>query len=142
AWSGKRCVGYFGRGTNGLLSAAAKSMITRSINGGASCSPPLVAAPIPEQLAFASQGGSCCFRWWSSMLPSMDVAPDGTVYIAYGARQAKYSADPADVYLVESIDGGTTWSLPTMINDNSSQNGHFFAWLKVSSDNIVHIIWG
>lgn len=33
------------------------------------------------------------------MLPSMDVAPDGTVYIAYGARQAKYSADPADVYL-------------------------------------------
>jgi len=76
------------------------------------------------------------------MFPSMDVAPDGTVYIAYGARQAKYSADPADVYLVTSLDGGTTWSLPAMINDNSSQNGHFFAWLRVSSDNIVHIIWG
>ena len=76
------------------------------------------------------------------MLPSVDVAPDGTVYIAYGARQSKFSVDPADVYLVASINGGTTWSQPTMINDSSSTNGHFFAWLKVSADNVVHIIWG
>jgi len=142
ASNGNLYVAYFDTGTNGFLNASASIMITRSIDGGTSFSPPLVAAPIPQQLTFASQGGSCCFRWWSSMLPSMDVSPDGTVYIAYGARQAKYSADPADVYLVASIDGGTTWSLPTMINDNSSQNGHFFAWLRVSGDNIVHIIWG
>ena len=142
ASNGNLYVAYFDTGTNGFLNASANIMITRSIDGGTSFSPPLVAAPIPQQLTFASQGGSCCFRWWSSMFPSMDVAPDGTVYIAYGARQAKYSTDPADVYLVASIDGGTTWSLPTMINDNSSQNGHFFSWLKASSDNVVHIIWG
>src|SRR3989442_2177321 len=142
ASNGNLYLAYFDTGTNGFLNASANIMITRSIDGGTSFSPPLVAAPIPQQLTFASQGSSCCFRWWSSMFPSMDVAPDGTVYIAYGARQAKYSADPADVYLVTSLDGGTTWSLPTMINDNSSQNGHFFAWLRVSSDNIVHIIWG
>src|SRR5207253_1391977 len=140
--NGNLLVAYFDTGTNGFLNASAIIMITRSIDGGTSFSPPLVAAPIPQQLTFASEGSSCCFRWWSSMFPSMDVAPDGTVYIAYGARQAKYSTDPADVYLVASIDGGTTWSLPTMINDHSSQNGHFFAWLRVSSDNIVHIIWG
>jgi hypothetical protein len=142
ASNGNLYVAYFDTGTNGFLNASANIMITRSMDGGTSFSPPLVAAPILQQLTFASQGSSCCFRWWSSMLPSMDVAPDGTVYIAYGARQAKYSADPADVYMVASIDGGTTWSQPTMINDNSSQNGHFFAWLRVSSDNIVHIIWG
>jgi len=99
ASNGNLYVAYFDTGTNGFLNASANIMITRSINGGTSFSPPLVAAPIPQQLTFASQGSSCCFRWWSSMLPSMDVAPDGTVYIAYGARQAKYSADPADVYL-------------------------------------------
>ena len=142
ASNGNLYVAYFDTGTNGFLNSSARIMITRSIDGGASFSPPTVAAPIPQQLTFASQGSSCCFRWWSSMFPSMDVAPDGTVYIAYGARQAKYSADPADVYLVASTDGGTTWSQPTMINDNSSQNGHFFAWLKVSSDNVVHVIWG
>jgi hypothetical protein len=29
-----------------------------------------------------------------------------------------------------------------MINDNTSTNGHFFAWLKTSTDGVVHIIWG
>lgn len=140
--NGNLYVAYFDTGINGFLNTTATIMITKSTDGGASFSPPTVAAPIPQQLTFASQGSSCCFRWWSSMFPSMDVAPDGTVYIAYGARQSRYSADPADVYLVASIDGGTTWNAPTIINDNSSQNGHFFAWLRVSSDNIVHIIWG
>ena len=139
--NGNLYVAYFDTGINGFLNASANIMITRSIDGGTSFIPPIVAAPIPQQLTFASQGSSCCFRWWSSMFPSMDVAPDGTVYIAYGARQAKYSVDPADVYLVASTDGGSTWSQPIMINDNSP-NGHFFAWLKVSSDNVVHIIWG
>jgi len=142
ASNGNLYVAYFDTGINGFLNTTASIMITKSTDGGASFSLPTVAAPIPQQLTFASQGSSCCFRWWSSMFPSMDVAPDGTVYIAYGARQAKYSVDPADVYLVASIDGGSTWSQPTMINDNSSPNGHFFAWLKVSSDNVVHIIWG
>src|SRR5207244_13085363 len=96
----------------------------------------------PHYLTFTSHCSSCFFRSWTSMFPSMTVAPDSTVSLAYRARQANYSADPADVYLVTSLDGGTTWSLPTMIIDNSSQNGHFFAWLRVSSDNIVHIIWG
>jgi hypothetical protein len=72
----------------------------------------------------------------------MDVAPDGTVYIAYGARQSKFSTDPADVFLTASTDGGVTWTLPSMINDNTSQNGHFFAWLKVSSSGVANIIWG
>jgi len=135
-------VAYYDSGKNGPLNASATVMIAKSTNGGVSFSPPAQAALIPQQLTFASLGRNCCFRWWSSMFPSMDVAPDGTVYIAYGARQSKFSTDPADVYLVASIDGGVTWNLPNMINDNTSQNGHFFAWLKSSSDGVVHIIWG
>jgi hypothetical protein len=140
--NGDLYVAYYDSGKNGPFNASATVMISKSTNGGVSFSPPAQAAPIPQQLTFASQGSTCCFRWFASMFPSMDVAPDGTVYIAYGARQSKFSTDPADVYLVASTDGGVTWSLPNMINDNTSQNGHFFAWLKVSSDGIVHIIWG
>src|SRR5438876_4488178 len=142
ASNGNLYVAYFDTGINGFLNSTASIMVAKSTNGGASFSAAVVAATILQQLTFASEGSSCCFRWWSSMFPSMDVALDGTIYIAYGARQAKYSADPADVYLVASIDGGTAWSQPTGINENSSQNGHFFAGLKVCSDNVVHIIWG
>jgi hypothetical protein len=140
--NGDLYVAYYDSGKNGPLNASATVMISKSTNGGGSFSPPAQAALIPQQLTYASEGSFCCFRWWSSMFPSMDVAPDGTVYIAYGARQSKFSVDPADVYLVASTDGGVTWSLPNMINDNTSQNGHFFAWLKTSSDGVVHIIWG
>ena len=139
--NGDLYVAYYDSGKDGWLNASANVMITKSTNGGVSFSPPTLAALIPQQLSFASLGNFCCFRWWSSMFPSMDVAPDGTVYIAYGARQSKVSPDPADVYLVVSRDG-VTWTQPRKINDDSTQNGQFFAWLKVSSDGVVHIIWG
>lgn len=140
--NGDLYVAYYDSGKNGPLNASATVMISKSTNGGATFGAPAQAALIPQQLTYYSEGTNCCFRWFSSMFPSMDVAPDGTVYIAYGARQSKFSIDPADVFLTASTDGGVTWSIPNMINDNSSQNGHFFAWLKVSSDGVVHIIWG
>ncbi len=135
-------VAYYDSGKDGWLNASATIMFARSTDGGVTFLPPLQAALIPQQLTFASQGNFCCFRWWSSMFPSIDVSPDGTVYIAYGARQSKVSVDPADVFLVASTDGGSTWSQPNKINDDSTQNAQFFAWLKVSADGVVHIIWG
>ncbi len=138
--NGDLYVAYYDSGKDGWLNASASVMITKSTDGGISFSPPTQAARIPQQLTYFS-GGNFGFRWWSSMFPSMDVAPDGTVYIAYGARQSKLSLDPADVYLVASLDG-VTWTPPRKINDDSTQNGQFFPWLKVSSDGVVHIIWG
>jgi hypothetical protein len=139
--AGKVYVAYYDSGKDGWLNGTASVMITNSTDGGKTFSPPRQAALIPQELTYYS-GGFFGFRWWSSMFPSMDVAPDGTVYIAYGARQSKLSLDPADVYLVASTDGGVTWTQPKRINDASSQNGAFFAWLKVSGDGVVHIIWG
>ncbi len=132
-------VAYYDSRLNGFLNSSARVMIAKSTNNGLSFSPPTQAAMIPQQLTYASEAG---FRWWSSMFPSMDVAPDGTVYIAYGARQPSNSADPADVYLVASTTGGALWDQPVRINDAASQGGAFYAWLKVSSDGILHIIWG
>jgi hypothetical protein len=135
-------VAYYDSGKDGWLNASATIMIAKSVDGGKSFSPPTQAALIPQQLTFASGGSFFGFRWWSSMFPSMDVALDGTIYIAYAARQNKLSPDPADVYLVASTNGGVTWTQPRKINDDSTQNGQFFPWLKVSNDGVVHIIWG
>jgi hypothetical protein len=142
AQNGDVYIAYYDSGKDGWLNASASIMFSRSTDGGVRFSPPAQAALIPQQLSFASEGGFCCFRWWSSMFPSMGVSPDGTVYIAYGARQSKFSLDPADVFLVASTDQGATWSQPNRINNDSGQNAQFFAWLSVSADGIVHIIWG
>ena len=135
-------VAYYDSGKDGWLNASATVMMAKSVDGGITFSPPKQAALIPQQLTFASGGSFFGFRWWSSMFPSMDVAKDGTVYIAYAAKHDKFTLDPSDVYLVASINGGVTWTQPVKVNDDSTQNGQFFPWLKVSSDGVVHIIWG
>jgi hypothetical protein len=139
---GNLYVAYYDSGKDGWLNASATIMIAESVDGGKSFTTPTQAALIPQQLTFASGGSFFGFRWWSSMFPSMDVALDGTIYIAYAARQNKITPDPADVYLVASTNGGVTWTQPRKINDDSTQNGQFFPWLRVSSDGVVHIIWG
>jgi hypothetical protein len=147
ALNGDLYVAYYDSGKLGYLNANATIMITKSTNGGVSFSPPVQAGLIPQQLTYCSNGTFYCssgsFRWASSMFPSMDIARDNrTIYISYGARQSKSSLDPADIFLVTSTDAGSTWSAPVRVNDATSQNGAFFSWLKVSSDGVVHIIWG
>lgn len=144
--NGDLYIAYFDTGKSGFLNSTASIAITKSTDGGVTFSKPVNATHIPQQLTFSSSGGSGFFffgfRWWSSMFPSMDIAQDGSVYISYSARQSKSSPDPTDVYLVKSSDGGSTWSQPVRVNDSTSNNGAFFSWLKVSSDGVVHIIWG
>jgi hypothetical protein len=141
--NGDLYIAYFDTGKFGFLNSTASIAIAKSTDGGVTFSKPVNATHIPQQLTYYSQGGYYYgFRWWSSMFPSMDIAQDGTIYISYSARQSKNSLDPADVYLVASTDGGSTWSQPVRVNDSTSNNGAFFSWLKVSTDGVVHIIWG
>ena len=140
-------VAYYDTNSSGWLTGNATVMIAKSMNGGVTFSKPVLAGLIPQQVTFYSSscGGYYCgpgFRWWSTMFPSVDVARDGTVYISYGAKQSKGTGDPADIFLIASTNGGITWTPPVRVNDASSQNGAFFSWLKVSSDGVVHIIWG
>jgi len=140
-------VSYYDTNSSGWLTGNATVMIAKSTDGGATFSKPVLAGLIPQQVTYYSTScgiGFCGpgFRWWSTMFPSMDIAQDGTVYISYGAKQSRGTADPADIFLVASTNGGVSWTKPVKVNDDSSQNGAFFSWLKVSSDGVVHIIWG
>ncbi len=57
----------------------------------------------------------------------------GTIYINW-SDQRNGSTD-TDVWLVKSTDGGNTWSLPVMVNDDSSQRHQFFTWMTIDQTN-------
>lgn len=133
-------VAYYDSGEDGWLTGHAYIMVTRSLDGGKTFSPPVVAAVIPYELSFFS--GPIGFRWWSSMFPSMSVGPDGTIYIVYAADPDGPGGDPADIFLVKSIDKGLTWSAPLRVNDDNTKNAQFFPWVSVDPRGVVHIIWG
>jgi prefoldin subunit 5 len=113
-------------------------MVTWSSDGGETWSKPVEAATIFQEMEYRSPAR---FRAWSSMFPSIDVGPDGTVYIVY-ASASKNPADPGDVYLVYSTDGGATWSEPVRVNDDAPGAYQFFPWLDVDESGVVHIVWG
>jgi hypothetical protein len=133
-------VAYYDSGEDGWLTGHAYIMVARSLDNGRTFNPPVVAAVIPYELSYFS--GPIGFRWWSSMFPSMSVGPDGNIYIVYAADPDGPGGDPADIFLVKSIDKGLTWSAPLRVNDDNTKNAQFFPWVSVDPRGVVHIIWG
>ncbi len=133
-------VAFYYSGEDGWLEGGAEILVYRSRDYGQTWEGPFVAAELPGE--FPYRHPQARFRFWSSMFPSMDVAPDGTIYIVYAADPDGPGGDPGDVFLVYSTDGGETWSEPIRVNDDEPGNLQFFPWLDVDSDGLVHIIWG
>lgn len=133
-------VAFYYSGDDGWLEGSAEILVYRSTDYGATWEGPFVAAVLPGEFPYRHPQAN--FRFWSSMFPSMDVAPDGTIYITYAADPDGPGGDPGDVFLVYSTDGGITWSQPIRVNDDEPGNLQFFPWLDVDSQGAVHVIWG
>jgi len=54
---------------------------------------------------------------------------NGTIYINWSDQ--RNGITNTDIWLVKSIDGGNTWSLPTKVNDDLSNNHQFFTWMTI-----------
>ncbi len=141
-------VAYYDSLDDGWLNGSAAVMVVRSDDGGKTWSKPVEAAVIPHEIGYyytvkIGETLMPTFRWWSSMFPSIAVAPDGTVYIAYSADPDGPGCDPADVYLVYSKNWGKTWSIPVRVNDDprGSCNAQFFPWVVAGEDSSAHIVW-
>jgi subtilisin-like proprotein convertase family protein len=62
----------------------------------------------------------------------------GDAYVAASVS----GADPADVIVVRSTDGGSTWSAPVRVNDDPSQdNWQWFAAHSVAPNGRIDVIW-
>lgn len=76
----------------------------------------------------------------TNSFPRLDVNPrNGHVYIVYNANPE--GPDGADIFFTRSTDGGATWSAPTRVNKDSSDNDQLFPDIAVNVDGAIEVAW-
>jgi hypothetical protein len=79
------------------------------------------------------QGTSTASGFRSSEFPHAAVNPiSGNIYVTYANKGA--GTDKADVFLVQSTDGGLTWSAPLKVNDDATTTDQWMPTLAVTPD--------
>ena len=81
--------------------------------------------------------------------PVLEVSPTtpNELYIVYAADPDKNSAsgadgpDDANIYLIRSTNGGTTWNTPVQINDDTTTNDQILPWIDVKPDGTIDVAW-
>lgn len=77
---------------------------------------------------------------WRGDAPSVAVAQDGAVYIAWTAR-AGGGAHATTLYVSASRDGGRSFGEPARVNDDSKPGVHGMHSLAVGEDGRVYVAW-
>jgi hypothetical protein len=66
----------------------------------------------------------------------------GTIYLAYFDTAIGDTLPHTDIYLSSSGDGGTTWSVPRVVNDDTTVNSHFEVRMAVdNTTGVVGLMW-
>src|SRR2546425_5957312 len=98
-------------------------MAAKSVDGGASFSSAVIVSsyiPLKSSVRFS-------FRVNSNPTAAADDT-NGNVDVAWADNQS----GSAEILSSRSFDGGSTWSNPIRVNDDSTGNDHFFPWMTVS----------
>ena len=99
----------------------------KSTDGGVAFSSPVVVSSIVPLPQSPYSLANSFFRVNSFPTAAADDT-NGNVYVAWADYQNGY----AKILSSRSIDGGSTWSKPIRVNDDSTTNDHFFPWMAVS----------
>ncbi|MEE4271156.1 MAG: sialidase family protein [Thermoanaerobaculales bacterium] len=75
---------------------------------------------------------------WVAVSPSGGVRP-APVYLL--ASVDPPGADPLDVHLARSVDGGATWTEPILVNAGSTVGWQWFGALDVAPDGRLDAVW-
>jgi hypothetical protein len=113
--------------------------VASSSDAGGTWSAPVVASVFNET---EFRPRNAYFRFWSSSFPQIASGPDGEIYVVYVGRPSDKPNDDGDVFLTASLDGGATWSRPSVLNDDDTEHVQFFPAVDVSPDGAVHVMWG
>ena len=119
--------------------------LQRSLNGGGSFTMHTIATRMDVWGTQESTRFPGSFRVPS--LSYMDVDPStGTLYAVYFDTTDIDVGPPmrwnVDLYFTRSIDRGTNWSTPVVINEDASPSGdQFFPWLEVDRTGGLHIVF-
>lgn len=85
---------------------------------------------------------SANFRFWASGFPQTAMGPNGEIYITYVAYPSDKLSDTGDIFMVASLDGGKTYSIPKRVNDDTTDHLQFFPSIAAGPDGKVHLMWG
>jgi hypothetical protein len=77
---------------------------------------------------------------WRGDAPSVAVAQDGAVYVAWTARTGG-AAQATTLYVSASRDGGRSFGEPARVNDDSTPGVHGMHSLAVGEDGRVYVAW-
>jgi hypothetical protein len=132
-------------------------LFSKSSDGGISWSPPAaVALDLPSPGKFSLRKSSPGFGEKGVIglvmfsLPTAAITGNGTVYVAWmdfpnGHCQRNGTEFPAcenaDVRLSLSRDGGTTWSSPVKVSDDTGLTDQFLPWIAAGPENLLSLIW-
>jgi hypothetical protein len=78
------------------------------------------------------------FSQFTRLLPSLSIAPNGTLYVAWGNRTGDPTGGHAVVLLAQSTDSGLTWSAPVVAGDVSGRSA-FVASVAADPNNNVNV---
>jgi hypothetical protein len=75
----------------------------------------------------------------SEIFTSVAVDDAGNVFIAFVFRDISKPAPEYDVYVVESTDGGNTFSAPRKVNAGTGT--HYFPWVTAGAANAIDVVY-
>src|SRR5262245_34963488 len=79
------------------------------------------------------QGTPTALSFRSNQFPHAAVNPvNGDIYVTYSNKSV--GVDKADVFLVQSADGGVTWGAPVRVNDDATTTDQWHPTLAVTPD--------
>lgn len=84
---------------------------------------------------------SSSFRLWGAGFPQLTISPNDELYIAYAAYPEEDLMDGGNVYMVSSLDGGQTWALPVIVNDDTTGGFQFYPSITVDPEGTLHMMW-
>jgi len=129
--NGDLFVAYTDRHTN----TAGGISIVKSTDGGATFGEPKSVAKF-IQIRTVTGGGNVR----TNSNPWIVVDKNGVVHIAYDATPAPGS-DRSDIFYTRSTDGGSTFSAPKRVNDDSTSTTQIFPSIAATADGTLGIKW-
>lgn len=107
--------------------------LVKSLDGGKTFTGPTHVDYLPEM---DYELPPTLFRAWVSMMPQIDIGPNGEVYLVVAAKP-----DDSDILFYRSLDRGETWSVPKKLNDDKTTRDQFIPAIAVSPNGTIHVSW-
>ncbi|MHC4099478.1 MAG: hypothetical protein ACYS15_16555 [Planctomycetota bacterium] len=116
--------------------------LKRSLDGGHTITSHLIATRMDVWGVYDTDRFPGIFR-----VPSftyLEVDPNSGALYALYFDTTNYVDGQAnvDLYFAKSVDQGTTWSVPVVINDDADPPGdQFFPWIEVDQEGRIHVVF-